>query len=119
MSMRRLKRTSLDIPKTVGMPSPRHREWDKAIVQRLLGQVSVDEGELKNALFWAAAYGKDGVTGVLLERIPDVKGFQRPEHILCRAAASGLDNILAALIQAGHGINDPGPFWGGALAMSV
>ncbi|KAJ4859870.1 ankyrin repeats (3 copies) domain-containing protein [Trichoderma breve] len=83
----------------------------KTIVQRLLEQLPVDESELKNSLFWAAAYGRDGVADILLEHIPNLSTFQWPEHISYQAAAAGLDNILAALIQAGHNMNEPGPLW--------
>ncbi|UKZ59554.1 uncharacterized protein TrAtP1_000855 [Trichoderma atroviride] len=91
-----------------------------AIVQRLLDQLPVDEGELRNALFWAAAYGKDGAADILIQHIPDISSFQWPEHILHQAAAAGLDNILAALIKAGHNMNEPGPLWGAsAVALAV
>lgn len=88
------------------------RVGNKAIVRRLLDQVPVDESELRNSLFWAAAYGKDGAADILLEHIPNLSTFQWPEHISYQAAAAGLDNILAALIQAGHNMNEPGPLWG-------
>ncbi|KAK1244948.1 hypothetical protein MKX08_004577 [Trichoderma sp. CBMAI-0020] len=90
------------------------------IVQRLLDQLPVDEGELRNALFWATAYGKDGTADILLQHIPDLSSFQWPEHILHQAAAAGLDNILAALIKAGHNMNELGPFGDvSAITMAV
>ncbi|EHK48132.1 ankyrin repeat protein [Trichoderma atroviride IMI 206040] len=96
------------------------RVGKKAIVQRLLDQLPVDEDELRNALFWAAAYGKDGTADILIQHIPDLSSFQWPEHILHQAAVAGLDNILAALIKAGHNMNEPGPFWGAsAVALAV
>ncbi|KAK4060966.1 hypothetical protein Trihar35433_9891 [Trichoderma harzianum] len=88
------------------------RVGNKAIVRRLLDQLPVDESELRNSLFWAAAYGKNGVADILLEHIPTLNTFQWPEHIAYQSAAAGLDNILAALIQAGHDMNEPGPLWG-------
>ncbi|KAL6793069.1 ankyrin repeat protein [Trichoderma sp. SZMC 28012] len=88
------------------------RVGSKAIVRRLLDQLPVDESELRNSLFWAAAYGKDGAADILLEHIPNLSTFQWPEYISYQAAAAGLDNILAALIQAGHNMNEPGPLWG-------
>ncbi|KAK4077876.1 uncharacterized protein Triagg1_3570 [Trichoderma aggressivum f. europaeum] len=87
------------------------RVGNKTIVQRLLDQLPVDEDELRNSLFWAAAYGRDGVADLLLERIPNLSTFQWPEHISYQAAAAGLDNILAALIQAGYNMNELGPLW--------
>ncbi|KAL5083315.1 hypothetical protein Trisim1_001767 [Trichoderma cf. simile WF8] len=87
------------------------RVGNKAIVQRLLDQLPVNESELKNSLSWAAAYGRDGVADILLEHIPNLSTFQWPEHISYQAAAAGLDNILAALIQAGYNMNELGPLW--------
>ncbi|KAL7793938.1 ankyrin repeat protein [Trichoderma afarasin] len=88
------------------------RVGNKAIVRRLLDQVPVDESELENSLFWAAAYGKDGAADILLEHIPNLNTFQWPKNILHQAAIAGLNNILAALIQAGHNMNEPDPLWG-------
>ncbi|KAF3074201.1 Ankyrin-3 [Trichoderma lentiforme] len=88
------------------------RAGNKNIVQRLLDQLPVDESELRNSLFWAAAYGKDGAADILLEHIPKLSTFQWPEHISYQAAAAGLDNILAALTKAGYNLNEPGPLWG-------
>ncbi|PNP52487.1 hypothetical protein THARTR1_06955 [Trichoderma harzianum] len=87
------------------------RVGNKTMVQRLLDQLPVDENELRNSLFWAAAYGRDGVADILLERIPNLSSFQWPELISYQAAAAGLNNILAALIQAGHNMNELGPLW--------
>ncbi|KAL7955110.1 ankyrin repeat protein [Trichoderma compactum] len=87
------------------------RVGNRTIVQRLLDQLPVDESELRNSIFWAAAYGKDGVADILLERIPNLSTFQWPEHISYQAAAAGLDNILSALIQAGYNMNELGPLW--------
>ncbi|KAM0462728.1 hypothetical protein ACHAPV_003552 [Trichoderma viride] len=88
------------------------RVGNTTIVQRLLDQLTIDENELRNALFWAAACGKDGTADILLKHIPDLSSFQWPENILYQAAAAGLDNILAVLIKAGHNMNEPSPFWG-------
>ncbi|KAM0512787.1 hypothetical protein ACHAPE_008540 [Trichoderma viride] len=88
------------------------RVGKRAIVQRLLDQLPVDESELRNALFWATAYGKDGTADILIQHIPDLNSFHWPEHILHQAAVAGVDHILAALIKAGHNMNEPGPFRG-------
>lgn len=58
------------------------RVGNKAIVQRLFDQLAVDESELRNALFWATAYGKDGTADILLNHLPDLSVFQWPENIL-------------------------------------
>ncbi|KAM0478558.1 hypothetical protein ACHAPX_005147 [Trichoderma viride] len=96
------------------------RVGNRAIVQRLLDTLPVDESELRNALFWATGYGKDGTADILIQHIPDLSSFQWPEHILHQAAVTGVDHILAALIKAGHNMNEPGPFRGSsAVATAV
>lgn len=87
------------------------RVGNKPLVQRLLDQLPVDESELRNSIFWAAAYGRDGVADILLERIPNLSTFKWPELISYQAAAAGLNSILAALIQADYNMNELGPLW--------
>lgn len=95
------------------------RAGNKNIVQRLLDRLPVDESELRNSLFWAAAYGKDGAADILLQHIPNLSTFQWPEHISYQAAAAGLDNILAALTKAGRNMNEPGPLWGSSPVITA
>ncbi|RYP78211.1 hypothetical protein DL771_000688 [Monosporascus sp. 5C6A] len=88
------------------------RAGNKKIVQQLLEQVTVDEEELQTALFWAAAQGNGDVLNILVEKIPNLETFQWPENIVYRAAAAGLDSLLAATLLSGCDINKTSSYWG-------
>lgn len=88
------------------------RVGNKELVKKLLGQVTLDEKELANALFWTAAYGKGGAIDVLLDMIPDAKTFPWPDNIMYQAVASGLDSLLAVLLRSGCDIDKTNTYWG-------
>ncbi|KAL6411623.1 ankyrin repeat protein [Ilyonectria robusta] len=81
------------------------RAGNKDMVKWLLEQVKVDEAQLRDAIFWAAAYGKGGALDMLLEKVPDPATFDWPEDLLERSVAAGLDNLLAAILLSNPDIN--------------
>ncbi|KAH6984406.1 putative ankyrin repeat protein [Ilyonectria sp. MPI-CAGE-AT-0026] len=94
------------------------RAGNKELVEKLIGQVTLDEKELANALFWAAAYGKGGAIDLLVDKIPDARTFPWPDNIMFRAVASGLDSLLAVLLRSGCDIDKTSAYWG-APAVTV
>ncbi|KAH6999463.1 ankyrin repeat protein [Ilyonectria destructans] len=81
------------------------RAGNKDTVQWLLEQVKVDEAQLRDAIFWAAAYGKGGALDMLLDKVPDPATFDWPEDLLTRSIAAGLDNLLTAILRSKPDIN--------------
>ena len=83
------------------------RAGRKAIVQQLLGRVvAVDESELQMALRWAASRSDAATVNLLLGKIPDLDKVHWPDHLIHRAAAAGLDGLLAAMSLSGCDINE-------------
>jgi ankyrin repeat protein len=96
------------------------RAGDKAIVQLLLEKTTVDEDELQVALHWAAASEDPEIVNLLLDKIPKPETFQWPEDIIHQAAATGLDDLLAFMLSAGHNVDELCDFyWGAPLAVIV
>jgi ankyrin repeat protein len=96
------------------------RAGRKPMVQQLLGEVAVDEGELSTALHWAAGRSEPGIVNALLDKIPKLEGFRWPENMMHQAAAAGLDDLLAAMSLSGCDINEINEkYWGAPPAVIV
>jgi ankyrin repeat protein len=96
------------------------RAGHKVIVQLLLEKTTVDEDELRVALHWAAACQDQEIVSLLLDKIPEPETFQWPEDIIYQAAATGLNDLLAFTLSAGHNVDELCDFyWGAPLAMLV
>lgn len=93
------------------------RSGNQKIAQSLLRIVDVDQSELSEAIFWAASRdGADGVLDDLFEQWPPSKlkdmNFDWPEHVIARAAASGLaNNLLHAVVESGHDMDALCAYW--------
>jgi hypothetical protein len=90
------------------------RAGNKEIVERLLELPAVNDEELRSALFWAAANGNPAVVDAIVEKIPSLETFewpQWPEHILFRAAAAGLNDLLKTMLRSGCNINMISNYW--------
>jgi len=91
------------------------RAGNLPMIQRLLARVTAtDESELSVALHWAAAHANPSIVKTLLEQIPSRETFVWPPNIMHRAAAAGLNDLLAAVLLAGQDINETGDYWGSA-----
>ncbi|KAK6952058.1 hypothetical protein Daesc_006587 [Daldinia eschscholtzii] len=82
------------------------RTGNAKLIQKLLAQVTVDEEELQQALFWAAANTNTDIIDSLIGKIPNVKCFDWPKNLIFRAAAAGLDGLLATMLMSGCDINE-------------
>lgn len=88
------------------------RAGSLTMVQRFLQQVkTTDQSELALALHWSASHGDASIVNALLARIPKLETFPWPPQIMYRAAAAGLDDLLAAMILAGRDIDELGDYW--------
>ncbi|KAI1099976.1 putative ankyrin repeat protein [Jackrogersella minutella] len=95
------------------------RAGNQNIVQQLLGLATVDEEELQIALYWAAANSNTAIVDVLVEKIPSIETFQWSENIMFRAAAAGLDSLLATMLKSGCNINSVSNYWDAPLGVIV
>lgn len=91
------------------------RVGNEKIVYLLLEEVEVDEEELRTALFWATAHGNANIVSALVKMIPNLKTFKWPENIIFRAAAVGMNELLATMLSSGCDINMTGSYWGKSL----
>ncbi|OTB11084.1 hypothetical protein K445DRAFT_29250, partial [Daldinia sp. EC12] len=83
------------------------RTGNAELVQKLLNQVSVDEEELQQALFWAAANTNTDIIDSLIGKIPNVKCFGWPKNLIFRAAAAGHPVLIRELLKRGASVNVP------------
>ncbi|KAK1590745.1 ankyrin repeat-containing domain protein [Colletotrichum navitas] len=81
------------------------RNGNEYIVRQLLGKVQPQKSGLQDAIIWATSSCNEGVVEELLESIGFLDDFTWSECILSRAAASGLDSLVSALIKAGCNLN--------------
>ncbi|KAI1654117.1 putative ankyrin repeat protein [Daldinia decipiens] len=84
------------------------RTGNNELTQKLLKQVTVDEEELQEALFMAAANGNADVINTLIDKIPNVKAFSWPKNLIFRATAAGLNSLLTLMLKSGCDINEIG-----------
>lgn len=82
------------------------RSGHSKTVSLLLDHTVVDFAGLREALQWAANYGRGGALDMLTAKAREIEGFQWPQYILHRAAVAGLENLISALIDAGHDVNE-------------
>ncbi|KAI0119519.1 putative ankyrin repeat protein [Daldinia grandis] len=87
------------------------RTGNNQLTRKLLKQVAVDEEELQEALFVAAANGNTNVINALIDKIPNVKAFSWPKDLIFRAAAAGLDSLLSVMVKSGCDINGISGFY--------
>ncbi|EFQ29547.1 uncharacterized protein GLRG_04691 [Colletotrichum graminicola M1.001] len=81
------------------------RNGNEHIMRQLLEKVQPQESGLQDAIIWATSSCNEGAVEEILKRIGFLDEFNWPACILSRAAASGLDSLLSALIKAGCNIN--------------
>lgn len=82
------------------------RSGHSTTVRLLLDHTAVDVAGLREALQWAASYGKGGALDILIAKAAEIDGFQWPQYILHRAAVAGLESLVSVLIEAGHDVNE-------------
>ncbi|KAI0858067.1 putative ankyrin repeat protein [Xylaria cubensis] len=98
------------------------RVGSEKIVQQLLRLVTIDEEQLRIALLRAVSNNNAAVVDALLVKIPDLKSFQWfqwSNDIILRAAMSGLDNILYAVLQSNCDIDTTGGYCQALCAVTV
>lgn len=101
-----------------GQNSRNHDHWlaiaeaalngHESTVALLLDHTDTDAAGLGEALTCAARYGEGGALDILISRAQQLKIFSWPRGILAHAISAGLENLVSALVQAGHDLNDAG-----------
>ncbi|KAG8164089.1 hypothetical protein KVR01_006007 [Diaporthe batatas] len=77
-------------------------------VALLLDHTDTDAAGLGEALTCAARYGEGEALDILISRAQQLECFSWPRGILAHAVTAGLENLVSALAQAGHDLDEAG-----------
>lgn len=75
-------------------------------VTLLLQHTHIDAAGLREALHWAAINGQEETLDCLIPKAQQLEDFSWPPNILEHAIDAGLENLVLALVQVGHDLNE-------------